>query len=110
MKQFRLSRQPSGPVLTKFYIYDGAGDLIGAVNVRNEQASDLERHWPGGATQPKAAAITKKGGALAAALEAAKRPGSLAPSPSRDENPAIDAMLRAARQNRLTKQAVLRGC
>ena len=78
--------------------------------MRNEEADDLERHWLGGATQPQASAPTKKGSALAAALAAAKRPGSLAPSLSKKENPAVNAMLAAAKKNRLSQAAILRGC
>jgi hypothetical protein len=82
MKQFRLSRQTPGAVLTKFFVYDGT-DIIGSIDVPNEEADDLPKHWLGGATQPQAAAPTKKGGALAAAFKAAaKRPGALAPAPA----------------------------
>ena len=110
MKQFRLSRQTPGATLTKFHIYDGAGDIVGSINVANEEADDLQRHWLGGATQPKAAAITKKGGVLAEALAAKRQPGALAPAHGKEQNPMVTAMARAAKRNRLTKQAMLRGC
>jgi hypothetical protein len=110
MNKFRLSRKHSDAVLTKFQVINCADDgIVGSINVPTEQADDLEKHWLGGATQPQASAVTKKGGALAAALEAAKRPGSLAPAASKP-NPAVNAMLRAAPKNRLTRSAILRGC
>jgi hypothetical protein len=90
MKQFKLSRQTPGATLTKFFIYDG-NDIIGSVNVANEDAADLEKHWLGGA-QPKA-------------------PAALAtPAGGKPQNPAVSAMLAVARKNRLSKTAILRGC
>jgi hypothetical protein len=109
MKQFRLSKQTPGETITKFFVYNSSGDTIGSINVPNEDADDLQKHWLGSATQPQAAAPGKKD-ALAAALEAAKRPGSLPPALASKPNPAVDAMLRVAPQHRLTKQAILRGC
>jgi hypothetical protein len=110
---FTLSRKPQrrGDTLTTFHVLNSAGDIIGAVNVPTEQADDLERHWRGVATPPQASAPTKQGSALAAAMEANKRPGSLPPArASKPQNPAVAAILKAAPKNKLTKEAVLRGC
>ena len=104
MKQFRLLKQSVGETITKFFVYNSAGDTIGSINVPNEDADDLERHW----LQPQAAAPTKKG-ALVAAME--EHPGSLPPDHARQkENPAGAAMVRAAPKNRLSQAAILRGC
>ena len=120
MKQFELSRQPQrhGDTLTRFHVLDSARSTVGIVSVPTSQADDLQRHWlGGGATQPQAAAAClpasgkTKGNALAAALEANKRPGSLPPAPARPkENPVVNAMLAAAKKNRLSQAAILRGC
>ena len=89
MKQFRLSRQPNprGSVLTKFHVLDSADSIVGSINVPNEAAADVERHWLGGATQPQAAAATSARG-----------------------NPMVSAMLAAAKKHPLNRAAVLRGC
>jgi hypothetical protein len=91
MKQFRLSKQTPGETITKFFVYDSAGDTVGIISVPNEDAADLAKHWLGSANQPKvaAAAATPVGG---------KR------------NPMIDAIVRNAPKNRLSKQAILRSC
>jgi hypothetical protein len=111
---FTLSRKPQrrGDTLTTFHVLNSAGDIIGAVNVPTEQADDLERHWRGVATPPQASAPTTKKSALAEAFkEATRRPGALPPDHARQpENPAVAAMLRAAPKNKLTKEAILRGC
>jgi hypothetical protein len=110
--KFRLSKQTPGETITKFFVYNSSGDTIGIISVPNEEADDLERHWlGGGATQPQASAVTKKGtGLLAAALEANKRPGALPPDRAKQENPMVSAMLRAAKQHTLNRQAILRSC
>ena len=106
--KFRLSRQPQlpGDTLTRFHVLSD-DSTVGIITVPSEAAADLERHW----LQPQAAAPTKKGSALAAALEANKRPGALPPDhASKKENPAVAAMLAAAKKNRLSQAAILRGC
>ena len=121
MKQFELSRQPQrhGDTLTRFHVLDSARSTVGIVSVPTSQADDLQRHWlgDGGATQPQASAAPglpasgkTKGNALAAALEANKRPGSLPPAPASKANPVVNAMLAAAKKNRLSQAAILRGC
>ena len=105
--KFRLSRQPQRPgdTLTRFHVLSD-DSTVGIFSVPSEAAADLERHW----LQPQAAAPAKKG-ALAAALEANKRPGALPPDhASKKENPAVAAMLAAAKKNRLSQAAILRGC
>jgi hypothetical protein len=107
MKQFKLSRQPPGPTLTRFFVYDG-DDIIGSVNVANEDATALEKHWIG-ATQPKAVA-PRRSSALAEALAAKRQPGSHPPASNKEQNPMVAAMVRAAKRHPLNQQAVLRGC
>jgi hypothetical protein len=85
MKQFQLSRQPQGQTLTKFHVLDSANSIIGIITVPNEAADDLQKHWLGGAPQPRAAAAGK-------------------------QNRMVTAMVEASGRNRLGKAAVLRGC
>jgi hypothetical protein len=81
---FKLERKAAGAVLTKFHITDGKGTDYGSVNVPNEAASDLLRHWRGAA--PAAATAGKQARAAQAMVAALKR------------------------GPRLNKQAILRGC
>ncbi len=90
MKQFQLSRQPRGQTTTRFHVLASDNSICGIITVPNASADDLERHWLGGAPQPKASA-------------AAVTPGG-------KQNSAVAAMLSAARKHPLNKQAVLRGC
>jgi hypothetical protein len=107
--KFSLLRKGSDAVLTKFHVLDSAGDIVGSIAVRNEEANDLERHWLGGATQHPASAPTRQGSALAAALEAKRQPGARPPA-LKEENPSVAAMLRASKKNTLSAAAILRGC
>ena len=50
MKQFQLSKQSPGASLTKFHVLDSAGSIIGSINVQNEDADDLAKHWLGSCT------------------------------------------------------------
>jgi hypothetical protein len=114
MKQFRLSKQSSGPLITKFFVYNSAGDTIGSINVPNEDAGDLERHWLGSAAEPQALALAAAKAATSSkrvidALVAAKRGAPVAAPARKHENPMIAAMLAAAPRNRLSQQAILRG-
>jgi hypothetical protein len=79
-------------VLTKFHVLDSANSIIGSINVPNEAADDLQKHWVGGAPQPKASA----------ALATSAR--------GKEQNPMVAAMVRAARRHPLNRAAVLRGC
>jgi hypothetical protein len=112
MKEFKLSKQSVGATITKFFVYDGAS-IIGSINVQNEDARDLERHWLGGTTQAQSSAsIREKENALVSKMmEAGKR--SNAPVPAAADtskrNPMIDVMLAIAPRNRLSRQAILRG-
>jgi hypothetical protein len=112
MTTFKLSRQSVGVTITKFFVYNAAGDIIGSINVPNEDAADLEKHWLGSATQPQVSTLLassrRKENALVAAMQ--KRTGSPALAPARKhENPMVDAMLRVAPKNRLSPAAILRG-
>jgi hypothetical protein len=86
MKQFRLSRQPQPPgaTLTKFHVLSSDSSIVGSINVPNEEANDLQKHWLGGQKAPAAAAG--------------------------NQNPMVTAMVAAARRHPLNKQAILRGC
>ena len=78
---FKLLKKSTGATLTKFHIVDGRGDIVGSINVANEQASDLQKHWRDSA--PAGAAKQSSASALAPAFK--RVPG-------------------------LSKQAILRGC
>ena len=81
---FKLLKKAVGATLTKFHIVDARGDIVGSVNVANEQASDLQKHW-------------REPGAPAAAVGNHAR--------------AVNAISNALRKGpRLSKQGVLRGC
>jgi hypothetical protein len=86
MKQFKLSRQPNPPgsVLTKFQVLDSAS-IIGSINVPNEEADDLARHWLGGATQPQAAAAVTPAGGNAMVNAMLKRSNAPAPAAARSK-------------------------
>ena len=85
MTQFKLSRQPPGATLSKFHVLDSAGSIIGSINVQNEEADDLQKHWVASAPAPRAATTGK-------------------------QSPMINAMVRAAKKHPLNRAAVLRGC
>jgi hypothetical protein len=55
---FKLLKKSTGATLTKFHVVDSAGSIVGSINVANEQAPDLQKHWrqPGA---PVAATNTK---------------------------------------------------
>ena len=42
---FKLLKKSVGATLTKFHVINSAGDIVGSINVANEQASDLQKHW-----------------------------------------------------------------
>jgi hypothetical protein len=111
--KFRLQKSAgSNRTATKFDVVDDDGAICGRISVPPEEARDLEKHW----LQPKASALAtsarSKENAMVAAMLAAGQRSAPAPAAAggKPQNPAVSAMLRAARQNRLTKQAVLRGC
>ena len=114
--RFRLSRLSPGATITKFHVFNSSGDTVGVVNVPNEDADALERHWLGGTTQPQASALAasarrKENALVAKMLDAGKRSNVPAPPPrSKQENPMIGAMLAAAPKHRLNRAAILRGC
>ena len=84
---FKLLKKSVGATLTKFHVVDARGDIVGSINVANEQVSDLQKHW----REPGAPAATAKHQSTVAMLSAALRKG-----------PKLSGQ--AARQ------AVLRGC
>ena len=67
---FRLEKKAAGPVLTKFYVYDSTNAIVGTINVANEQADDLVKHWR---AAPTPAAKTDSRAALASALRKGPR-------------------------------------
>jgi hypothetical protein len=86
MTNFRLEKKSVGKVLTNFKIVDDKGAVYGSINVPNEAVSDLLKHWK--ETTPAPAAASKQSTAAAALSAAFKR----------------------AKQPRLSKRAILRGC
>ena len=82
---FKLLKKSTGPTLTKFHVVDSTNAIVGSINVANEQASDLQKHWRGAAP---AAGATKQSSAAAALAAAFKR----------NRGPAT------------SKEAILRGC
>jgi hypothetical protein len=111
MKQFELSRKSAGALITKFFVYNADGDIIGSISVPNEDAADLEKHWLGSAAQkPQAMTSATRGKRAIDALMEAERSAPVVAAPARKyENPAVAAMMAAAPRNRLSKQAILRG-
>jgi hypothetical protein len=106
--KFRLQKSSgSNDVITKFDVVDDNESIVGRICVPREASADLLAHW-NAAPSPSSTAARGKNPVVNAML-AAKRPGALAPAVSKP-NPAVAAMLRVSRQNKLTKQAVLRGC
>ena len=81
---FKLLKKSTGATLTKFHVVDARGDIVGSINVANEQASDLLKHW-------------RDPGAPAAA----------AGNHARTVNAISNALRRGPR---LSKEAILRGC
>ena len=109
MTTFRLQKSTANDAVVKFDVIDSANSICGRITVPREAADDLLAHWQ---DAPRtAAAAGPRQGAVNAMLAAAKR-GAPAPAAARSkpQNPAVDAMVRAAKRNRLTKQAILRGC
>lgn len=86
MTSFKLERKSTGRVLTNFKVTDDKGAVYGSINVPNEAVSDLLKHWKETTPAPRAAS---KQSTAAAALSAA---------------------FKRAKQPRLSKQAILRGC
>ena len=82
---FQLSKQSRGHKLTVYHVLDGEGSIVGCVNVKNEEAADLEKHWVARAPAPSSAA------------------------PADKQNPMVSAMVAAAGRNKFSKQAILRG-
>lgn len=83
--QFNLERKAVGATLTKYHVVDGNNTIVGSINVGNEHAGDLEKHWR--ASTPAAAAAGGK------------------------QTTAIRAMVAAFRKGpKLDQQAILRGC
>ena len=83
MKQFTLSRQPTGETTTRFHVLDAANSVIGIITAPNEDADALEKHWI--APAPRAATVGKQ------------------------QNPMVAAMMAVAGRNTFSKAAVLRG-
>ena len=81
---FKLLKKSTGATLTKFHVVDARGDIVGSINVANEQASDLLKHC-------------REPGAPAAA----------AGNHARTVNAISNALRRGPRLN---KEAILRGC
>jgi hypothetical protein len=72
---FRLKKEATGPTMTRFYVMDASNSIVGTINVGNEQAADLAKHWrsPAPATAPAAKAATKADASRAAIVSAFKK-------------------------------------
>ena len=81
---FKLLKKTVGATLTKFHVADGRGDIVGSINVPNEQASDLQKHW----REAAPAAATTSG----------------------NHARAVNALSAARKGPRLSREGVLRGC
>jgi hypothetical protein len=79
MTTFRLERKSSNRSLTKFFIYDSAGAIVGSISVPPEQERDLLAHWKDASPAP-VNANTKRPNAM---LEALKRGPKLSKEASR---------------------------
>ena len=85
MTQFRLLKKSTGAVLTKFHVVDSAGAIVGSINVANEQASDLQKHW--------------------------REPAPAAATTVSKQARAVNAMVAALKRGpKLSKEGILRGC
>jgi hypothetical protein len=85
MTSFKLSKKSTGRTLTTFHVTNARGDICGAINVPNEQASDLQKHW--------------------------REPGAPAPTAAGAHGRAVNAISAALRKGpRLSREGVLRGC
>ena len=112
MTTFRLEKSSgSNHHVTKFDVLDDVGTICGRITVPVEQASALLSHWQDAPRNVlAAAAATSKKRAVDAILAAKRGTPVAAPARSQPQNPMVAAMLRVAGKNRLSKQAVLRGC
>jgi len=85
--KFTLEKSASSDhAVSRFSVRASNGSLCGWINVPPEAEGDLLSHWKGSTPPATARASTDK------------------------QTNAINAMVKAARKNRLTKQAILRGC
>lgn len=66
---FRREKKATGPTLTKFFVMDGTGATVGVINVANEQAADLQKHWHA----PQAAPAARKTDSHAALVSALRK-------------------------------------
>ena len=86
--QFQLTKKSADRMLTKFHVVDGNDNIVGSINVRNEDANDLVKCWQGSVVgdspqrQPKQSATS----VLAAAF------------------------LKSRNRSPFSKAAILRGC
>ncbi len=82
---FKLLKKSTGAVLTKFHVVDSVGTIVGSINVGNEQAADLQKHW--------------------------RQPGAPAATAAGNHARAVNAISNALRKGPgLSKEGVLRGC
>ena len=90
MKQFRLEKSTaaSHSALTRFNVFNSAGDIVGSISVQPNEEADLLAHWRSSAPAPTARAAAATG-----------------------KNPMIAAMVSASRKyGPISQQAILRGC
>jgi hypothetical protein len=82
MTSFKLERKAVGATLTKFHVVDSAGAVVGSINVANEQASDLPKHWRGSSV-PTASAAAQHQSAVSAISNALRKGPRLSKEASR---------------------------
>ena len=59
--RFTLTKKTSNRAQTTFHVLDSQNSIVGSINVPNEQAEDMLKHWSGptgAAPAPKAKAQT----------------------------------------------------
>ena len=102
---FRLEKNTAGPTLTRFYVKDNSNAIVGTINVANEHADDLVKHW----RTPQAATAKPAGGRSARSNQHAKKVDLSAERSTSASLGGRSAIVAALRKGpRLSKAALLR--
>ena len=72
---FRLEKSTVGPTLTRFYVKESSGAIVGTINVANSDAGDLLKHWHAPQAAPTAKPAADKAARGKAAIVAALKRG-----------------------------------
>jgi hypothetical protein len=57
---FKLTKKSSGPALMVYHVMNGAGAIVGSINIRPDEEKDLLRYWRADASptaKPKVAPL-----------------------------------------------------